>query len=871
MLANGCYVCNYLSRLFCNARPVRGTFWRCNIMKSKPTLTLISMVLGAAVAIMPSTYAQESAMLEEIVVTAQKREQSLHDVAGAITAIQGEHVDDYNILNFEDLERISAGFQLSQPNPRNVTIAFRGITFDPESGTAAAADVYLNDVVQRGDNIFGALYDIERVEVLRGAQGSVQGSTSPAGAIILHTKKPDLSKFGGQLQGTYTDTNSGLNLQAALNVPIVPEVFGLRIAVYDDKNDGNNVKNITTGKVQDRESTSFRISLRLQPTENLDITLVHQNNDETVLGTPPIEGTRTSAAGISGVSGIPCVALAAVPTLNCVTLTQSDNTALAANDVSTGRDSDLTTFNLDWTFGGHQLSYILGRTESKKPTFTENDVSNNLPLQNFFYQTGLSVRTDTDYLTHQTSNTEVEADIHELRIASTDHSVWNYMVGLYYRNQETSTRFDSWNTAARYLPLTALNDPRSPVQFTGGYVEGINSSVGGVIPFNSKTKALFTAHNFQFGNRAALEIALRYQEIERFNQTPIRFAAFNQRERISIVNAAAANSGVALPGAVATATAESFLAGTLGAIMTQSNIDGIPLAHQRPETDSLTGAVRFKYDLSDSLNLYASWNRGFREGGISVTPGANLPASDLLYDDENSSAYELGAKILFGGIGEVNVTVFHQVFDGYLGYVTDLQYLSNTGRTSGTAVDLPGGIVYNADAIFQGIDLDWRLILSSNFRLGGSLNYTKAEFDNASVPCNTRTGQQRLGRCTSNARVPGSPEYSANVFADFTLPLGSALNFFVRGNAKYNDGIVATRATEVGMSPGNTDSFVLVDLFLGLNHDKWEVSLWSKNLLDDDAKLDLTNPGDNFDINGDFSVLRVQQERTLGATVRFNF
>lgn len=853
-------------------------------MKNKFNLVLLSTILGVGTSALPNAHAQESesdATLEEIVVTAQKRTQNLSDVAASISVVTGTHLDEYNILTFQDLERISAGLTLTQANPRNVTISLRGVTVDPESGTAAGVDVYQNNVTQRGDNIFGAIYDMERVEVLRGAQGSVQGATSPAGAIVLHTKRADLDEFRGYAQGTYGEGNKGLNLQAALSVPIIKDQLAFRIAVYNDNNDANNITNITTGNVQDRKSTSFRGSLRWKPTENLDINLVHQKNDEEILGTPAVEGTRSGAnAFAAGSPGVPCVALARVPNLSCVSLTPKDNTALAANDAFSNREADVTTLNLDWTLGRHQLSYVFGKTESTKTSRTENDVSNNLPLQNFFYQSALQVMTDTTYRTHQGTTTQVDADVHELRFASVDNESWNYMAGIYYQDQKTTTRFDAWVTSARYIPLRTLNGPRTPINFTGGHIEGINFSTGGVIPFNAKTTAVFTAHSFQFNEKATVEAAVRYQKIEQLRISDILYGQISQMDKISVQGATATTkdaSATMLPDTQAAATATAFITGTIGGISSAFPLIGVPPAYQSAKPDAITGSVGFKYDFSDNFKSYVSWNRAFRAGGISITPGEALAVNNLLFNDETSDSIEIGAKMVFlDGKAEVNVAVFHQIFDGFLGYVTDLTYV-RTPIVDAALADQPaaealaGGLVYNADATFSGVELDWRVLFGSNYQMGGSVNYIKAAFDNASVPCNIRTGDEQLGRCTSSARVPGSPEISANLFAEYTLPIG-AMNFFVRGNAKYNGGIVATRAVlDQAKGPGETNSFVLVDVFVGVNHNNWEVSVWAKNLLGDDSLLDLTNPGDNFDVNNDFREVRRQQERGFGLTGRFNF
>ncbi|NND82554.1 MAG: TonB-dependent receptor [Gammaproteobacteria bacterium] len=830
---------------------------------------LLSMMAGAAA----PAFAQ-GAVLEEIIVTAAKREQNIRDVAATVNVVTGAQLDDYSILNFKDIERITSGISLTQKNPRNNTISMRGVVVDPESGTGAAVDVYQNDVPQRADNIFGAIYDMNRVEVLRGPQGSVQGATSPAGAIILHTTKPSLDGISGYVQADYGEGNSAFNLQGAVNLPLVTDKLGLRIAAYDDRSDGTNIVNIGTGNVQETSSTSFRASLLWRPTENLEFSLVHQDNDELLMGTPAVVGSRSAAAGFRGVPGIPCSIIQGfgVGGPGCTTLTAEDNSALAADDAFSTRDAQITTLNMDWDIGeNHQLSYVYGRTDSEKVSRTENDISSNFALSQAFLQFGLGVQSDTDYLTHQGTTTVVDADVHELRISSVDNPVWNYMFGVFYRDQKTSTRFQSFSTSASFLPLGAVaNSPFSPIVFTGGHIEGINFATGGTIPFNTKNEAIFTSHSFQLSEKTVLEAAIRLQDVEGFNTTDILFDGLQQPERISIQGVQAFSLTPLIPPAavpsVANGIAQQVLQGTLAALR-GINIESIPPEFQRRESDSTTGSISLRHDFSDETTAYIAYSRSFRPGGISVTPGSPLGAGDLLYGDEESDNIEIGTKMVYlDGALEVNTALYKQDFDGFLLFTRNLDFVAPDGSVQA----LTGGLVSNANATFSGVDLDWRAALSERWRAGGGISYVKAELDNASVPCNIRQPGQQVGRCSSSSRVPGAPELTANIFAEYARPWGD-MEFFARGNAKYNGGIVATRAVEFGTSPGETDSYNLVDLFMGVRQENWEVSVWAKNLFDEDANLDLSNPGDNFDFNGDFREVFLLPPRSFGLSARMDF
>ena len=791
----------------------------------------------------------QNVILEEIIVTAQKRSQNVRDVAATVNVVAGSQIDELSLLTFEDLERVTSGLQLIQPNPRNATIALRGVTVDPESGTGAGVDIYQNNVVQRADNIFGALYDIGQVELIRGPQGSVQGSTSPTGAILIHTKKPDLDAFGGYAQVTFSEANSGLNLQGALNMPLIKDKLGLRIAAFNDENDQNNITNLVTGKVQDSDITSYRASLLWQPTDNLSLSLVHQDNDKLQFGQPQIVGSRDFASAFAGVAGIPCnFVQPSSARISCRTLRQEDRAALAEDDANTQSDQEITTLNVDWNLGSHKISYIYGNTESTKVSRTENDNTFALPLQNFFFTAALGVINDTDYLTHQGTTTVVDSEVHELRFESVDNPVWNYMFGIYDREQNTDTAFESFSTAARFIPFNSILGPGVP-----GHIEGINFSTGGVIPVNSDTQAYFTDHSFQLSDATKLELSLRYQEIDRFNATPIRFGAFNQPERISIQGFASPFAGFILQGTLASIAATS--------------IDGVPAEFQASSSDSTTGSIRLTHDFSDTFTSYLAYNTAYRPGGISINPGETISTSEQLYDEEDSSSIELGGKwVLAGGAAEINAAIYQQDFDGFLSFTRSLDYVNSSGQVEA----LTGGLVANADATFKGFEMDWRMRSGENWNWGGSLALSDSKFDNALIPCNIRQPGQQLGRCASNSRVPGSPEVSASLFGEYEFSSGG-LDYFARGNAKYNDGILATRAVEFGADAGETPSYLLLDMFFGVRAESWELTVFAKNLLDEDADLDLSNPGDTFDVNDNFTQIRTLQERTWGIIGKVKF
>ena len=153
--------------------------------QSNKTSFPIKTALATALAMLTvPAWAAESLVLEETVVTAQKREENVRDIAATVNVVTGQDIDKFAAFDFNALQQQTAGLTLSQPNARNNTISMRGVSVDPESGVSAAVDVYWNDAVVRSDIAFNQMYDLQRIEILRGPQGTLQGKTSP-GALSI--------------------------------------------------------------------------------------------------------------------------------------------------------------------------------------------------------------------------------------------------------------------------------------------------------------------------------------------------------------------------------------------------------------------------------------------------------------------------------------------------------------------------------------------------------------------------------------------------------------------------------------------------------------------------------------------------------------
>jgi len=207
----------------------------------------ITIAVGVAAVTMPWNTAlaqSEDLVLEEVIVTAQKREQSLQDVPSTVNSALGETLRDYNIFEFSDLEKMTPGLDMRKINGRAGSVALRGVTYNPNSAATQAVDVYWNDTTTGtlgSGGLFQQVFDVARIEVLRGPH--------------------DLEESTGYVRTTFTD-NDGNNTQFGASMPVVPGSLAFRFSGVYDKSDMNEAKNILDGNVSQNKTSSARWRVR---------------------------------------------------------------------------------------------------------------------------------------------------------------------------------------------------------------------------------------------------------------------------------------------------------------------------------------------------------------------------------------------------------------------------------------------------------------------------------------------------------------------------------------------------------------------------------------------------------------------------------
>lgn len=738
---------------------------------------------------------QSKAVLEEVVVTATKRQVLLTDVAETINVVTSERLENFNIYSFSDVQALTPGLTMQEPDPRTQSVSLRGLPFDPDSNTSATVVTYWNGIQVRSNVAFNQLFDIRQIEVLRGPQGTLQGQTSPSGAIQIVTQQADSESVHGNIRQTFADNSASIT-DVALNMPLIEGKLGLRVAgVYND-NELYGLKSVANGRNATSLTRAGRFNLYFTPTEAFDASLTY-------------EYLERFTDGLEYVEGIDALNNGHPPTLSAY---DRRSVQLGSSDI--GNRNQLVNLTANWHLADHTLTLVSGYQNNLNSSLRDRDVGNVFPTVALDQYVG--------------ANFEVWS--HELRLANNDSGPWKYIVGLYYYDSTSYTVNQNASARGGVLPGT----PPTPA---------LVMHTESRIPILSETYAAFTDHMFDLTDSSRLQVGLRWQKNKAFQQ----------------VNTYALEVPGVPPGT-----------------LIQSSI---PKDMQADEKNALTGTLKFAHDLNDEWTVYASYGRSHRMGGATITPDDRVTADLLIYGEEKSDSLEIGFKSdLGGGRYRVNGAVYYQKFDDF------------QNRSKATFLDLDGdgeletaisgGLNYNADAVVRGAELEMNALLTDNWHGYAAVSYTDAKLDGAAVPCGSLGDAADPGSqartCSSDGRIGPEPNWSFTASTEYTLPgLIGGTDGFIRALYKFNgsrhDDFAALNTylyDEYALG-----SYGIWDLYLGVRAPdrKWEVSLWSKNLFDKEAKTRLGTPQVQLGLDSGFSTVSVIPERTIGVTARYNF
>jgi iron complex outermembrane receptor protein len=686
----------------------------------------------------------EAATESDIIVTAQRREESLFKTPVAVAAVTSEELARAQIKTEQDLRFVTPGLQIrSGLTATQLNFSLRGQSQDPFSDSRPGVLPYFNDVPIGGQGIMTALYDLSSVQVLKGPQGTLFGRSATGGAVLYSTAKPSFD-FGGYASASYGNYNA-LKLEGAVNIPIIADAVALRVASFYSEKNGFQTNIFDGTRVGDRKTEGGRASLLIEPSAGIRNTLVWDHYHTDGQNTASILGGILPYTG----SGVPLTPLQFLYAGNATS--QNRATGIGTVQAFTGASNQQTTAFYDQYFadprrspgllgvaasaqarGARLVNYnspnIFIATVNTVVNTTEIDLGEHATLKNIFgFQRSVAkLSTDVDASPFsiqaydfgpQVTNSRQYSD--EIQVSGTvfDDRV-NYVVGAFFSDEKL-----------RYTGKFAFFD----ILF-GGRSDSYDHTL------SSKTYAAYGQATVKL-NDTGLSVTggLRYTSEE---------------------------VGVSIAPAPADIGRGSFCS-TAGFDCNQS------------ETyKNLSWTFGIQDQVTDNLLVYAVTRRAYKAGGYNAFIAPRIGTAEAggnAYKAERATDVEAGLKYN-GMLGNVP---FRTNIAAYYAWTRNGQratYVILRGARGAVNVNVPKQSTYGLEFEAQVRPAEW-------LSVGGTFNYTNAKYTdgNAAYLTDDTSGNQVI--VTRNFdRVPDTPETSGSIFADVTIPVTSAINMTVHGD-----------------------------------------------------------------------------------------
>ena len=812
---------------------------------------------------------EEAVTLDKMVVTAQKREEAMQDVPIMVTALSQEALQDAGVRDIKDLQTLVPGLTVTSTQSEAITTArIRGIgTVGDNIGLESSVGVVIDGVYRPRNSVgFGDLGELERIEVLKGPQGTVFGKNTSAGVINVVTKKPDFVR-SGDLELTL-GTPGAVGLAGSFNTP-VGETSAFRIYATQRSRDGfMKVFNGDGPRDEhgdyDQEFHSVRAQWRIAPSDELDINFVADFTERD-------ENCCTAVTTVRGLTADIVDRLAA--DTGVIPSADPESRMAWSNRGTEQKMTDMgVSAHVDWNsalFGGSTLTSITAVRDWEAINGLDFDFST------------------ADILYRNSSEDEAFVGFkqfsQEFRLTGATERL-DWMFGLFYSNEDLD-RNEAYRIGSDYgaylssAILTSINPAFRNAPSSNTFIQevtGVPYSIGfgdlaaqDVYKQKAKSLAFFTNNKFQVSDAFDIVLGLRYtkedKELDSLYSNPSGGAACGTLLTLAQTN-------------------PMLLAGRIGAALTArgvpfamlppqtqqtivSNVVGYsclpwvnPLhnaasrdSHQERSEKEWSGTLKFAWRVNEHLMAYLSGARGYKAGGFNLdrvqssnglsSGGAGvLPVLDTSFPGEFVDSYELGAKTTWlDGNLLLNASLFHQEY-------SDFQLNSFLG-TSFVVRSIP-------EVTSRGIDAEilWQPQSMRGLMLQGGATYAKTEYGD------TIPGGDFVEPTGALYKLPGAqmsfaPELSLSGAVTYEWDLAEGVLARFNIGAKY----MSEFNTGSDLDPEKMqDAYTVVNVRAGIGPSdrSWSVEVWGLNVFDKyynqvgfDAPLQNLSPVPNNPLN----------------------
>ena len=823
--------------------------------------------------------------LEEVIVVAQKREQRLQEVPVAVSALGAEAMDGVGVTDLRDIVALSpsVSFGAAQAIANAIYIRVRGVgTTGNNAGFESSVGVFIDDVYQpRPGLALAEFVDIDRVEVLRGPQGTLFGRNTSAGALNVKTAAPVIGERAGHAKLTLGSLGL-IGVQGAYNLD-AGERFALRFAGALRQRDGA-VEAITAGQEDsdDRDRVLVRAQGLYRASDALSFRVALDYADSKEICCAPVQVTRGIAASLRPDAGMP--ALPSGVTVFGDDIRESDSENRFEDTTQLGFSARMNWRAADAV----NLSWILGYRDAEAAQWGDVDFSKS----SFLFVSAAHP--------YESALESLSSELRVQGLAFGDRLDW--MVGLFAADESISER--NANTAGRDLLDTDFDDNDA------GPVYG--QTARGLFEQDTSVLSLFTHNIIDLSERFQLILGLRYVDeskdgglassegddvgcvsastglgdaLAAADEAQAAAAADPSSDTLTAAAQAAAAAARSAGGAQAlscaaayTSVAASEAARMAGDTALGPFAEALGAAGQNPfaaqryglyrsefEDDALTAYVNLSYDFSDAVTAYFSFSQGFKSGGINLdVTGTGF--FDPIFESETIDSLELGLKsTLLDGRMTLNVAAYRMDIE-------NLQIVELDGL-SFTVFGVP-------EASASGLEVDAAALLGEGLalRVGLALTDTEADLQRSHSgpfeadfggPCNKFHFTPTATVCGSSG-LTNAPETVLTLGLDWTLALGGGQRLSVTPNVRYE----SDSLTHTADLTFEQDASTVLDLRVGLaaGDGSWSVEMWGRNLTDEVVfTRSFGALAGTFSFVSGATASFINQGRTVGLSGRYEF
>ena len=735
-----------------------------------------------------------------IVVTANRRAQDVQDVQIAVTAVDATTLARQGVDNIQEVTQVAPSFTSSQAQiaSGSVVLRIRGVgTTSNNIGFESAVGIFIDGAYQSRPGIaLSEFVDIERVEVLRGPQGTLFGRNTSAGALNITTNRPDLNEFGGFANASYGNFDE-ISVQGAVNVPLVQDTLAARLTgAYRQRDgfitlvDGNGTPFDDSNDV---DQYIVRGQLGFESEGGIRGRVIADFSNSTSSCCSPIELYQSPLVDLGAYA-----AVGLGPTGGNGQPTVSNN-PFGQPEFERALDERIASAN----FAPRADTDNYGITgEVELPISDAADLIFIGSWRKFdSFESYDSDFTALDIFNVDALNVEIETWTAELRLqGEAAGGRLNYLVGGYFSDENIAQDVSfslgadyGENVGALLFPATggALG-PNPLTVFTG--VDPAGTTNTNRFLQDAQSYSIFTNNSFEVVEGLEVTLGARYSW-ERKDGSFNQIAVNNQ---ICPATLGAVTGGIVPPPLIPAFVGLGCFGFTAPVDRPEAAFLPLPRSFDAEFNDEeLIYTAKLGYDFGNDINVYGSFTHGYKSGGINLDTTAAVSGADPTFLSEEVDAYEIGLKSrLLDGAVTFNVAGFHEEFSNF-------QVLEFTG-TAFQTFNVP-------KAVSTGVEIETLIRPDDYLTITGGLTVLDARYPDDCA--GDQTAVTVLSLCGYD--LTNAPGIVGVVGANYERDINNDWDFFVAGQIRVESdqrtstqAIVPPGAAQIAAAGGNVQAAI---------------------------------------------------------------